>query len=115
MTRVVMFAAVNHSRFTGRLWSRGLARRLRGSRLSSTSASKTQSSEVEAAVAAEVAGIAACKTLPTVSPTLQRIRENINYIKKILSPNLQEKFFPSKNFSNIILYYIIIVFYIPKQ
>ncbi|KAM0734846.1 Succinate dehydrogenase [ubiquinone] iron-sulfur subunit, mitochondrial [Formica fusca] len=72
-----MFAAVNHGGFMGRLWSRGLARRLRGSRLSSTSASKTQSSEVEAAVAAEVAGIAACKTLPTAAklgPRLQTVR-----------------------------------------
>ncbi|KAL6439187.1 hypothetical protein ACFW04_003845 [Cataglyphis niger] len=65
-----MFAAVNHSGFTSRLWSRGLARQLRGSRL--LSAIKGPPPEVETAVAAEVADITACKTLPTAAKRASR-------------------------------------------
>lgn len=57
-----MYAAVCGSASTSRLWSHGLAC-IRGSRLS-TSAKKTP---VNKEVAAEIAGIAACKTPLKVS------------------------------------------------
>lgn len=60
----VMYATVSRSVFTSRFWSRGLAR-IRESKLS-TLAKKTPT-EVDTAVAAEIAGIAACKTPSKVS------------------------------------------------
>lgn len=71
---------MNHGGFTNRFC--GFARRFRGSRLLSTLADKNpqsvEQSSVEAAIAADIAGVTACKTPPTVSSTFQ---ENINYIK----------------------------------
>lgn len=72
---------VNYGKFTHRFW---FARRLHRSRLSSADKIPPPS-ETAAAIAADVAGIAACKTFPTVSPTIYCfIRENINYIQNYL-------------------------------
>lgn len=61
-----MFAAVNGG-FTSRLWLRGLAH-IRGSRFSSTSAEKaSKPAKKDAALAADIAGVAACKTPLKVS------------------------------------------------
>lgn len=64
---------VNYGKFTHRFW---FARRLHRSRLSSADKIPPPS-ETAAAIAADVAGIAACKTFPTVAkdaPRLQTVR-----------------------------------------
>jgi len=70
-----MYAAVSRSASTSYFWSNRFAR-ICGSRLL-TSAKKT-STEVDAVVAAEVAGIAACKAPLKVShPAFKRKREDL--------------------------------------
>ncbi|RLU23194.1 hypothetical protein DMN91_003397 [Ooceraea biroi] len=69
-----MFAAVNRS--TSRLWLHGFAR-IRVPGFSKSAKETTQSSELEAAVAADIAGAVACKTPPEqekVVPRMQTVR-----------------------------------------